>query len=56
MYNESIFCPVQRDFSQAIFGFLDSLSRLDPKSMLGQDFSSRVRDHFRAIGAPIPNS
>jgi len=44
------------DFKQAIFGFLESLSRLDPKSELGQAFSSRVRDHFRAIGAPIPNS
>ena len=44
------------DFRQAIFGFLESLSRLDPKSELGQVFSSRVRDHFRAMGAPIPNS
>ena len=44
------------DFKQAIFGFLESLSRLDPKSELGRTFSSRVRDHFRAIGAPIPNS
>ena len=44
------------DFKQAVFGFLESLSRLDPKSELGQAFSSRVRDHFRAVGAPIPNS
>jgi transposase len=44
------------DFKQAVFGFLQSLGRLDPKSELGQAFSSRVRDHFRAIGAPIPNS
>lgn len=43
-------------FKQAIFGFLESLSRLDPHSELGQDFSSRLRDHFRAIGVPIPNS
>jgi transposase len=43
-------------FKQAIFGFLENLSRLDPNSELGQAFSSRVRDHFRAIGAPIPNS
>lgn len=44
------------DFRQAIFGFLSSVSRFDPKSDLGQAFSSRVRDHFHAIGAPIPNS
>jgi transposase len=44
------------DFKQAVFGFLESLSRLDPKSELGQTFASRVRDRFRAIGAPIPNS
>jgi len=44
------------DFKHAIFGFLESLSRLDPNSPLGRSFSSRVRDHFRAIGAPIPNS
>jgi len=44
------------DFKQAVFGFLESLSRLDPKSELGQAFASRVRDQFRAIGAPIPNS
>lgn len=44
------------DFKQAVFGFLKNLSRLDPKSELGQAFASRVRDHFRAIGAPIPNS
>jgi len=44
------------DFKQAVFGFLETLSRLDPNSELGQSFSSRVRDHFRAIGSPIPNS
>ena len=44
------------DFKHAIFGFLQSVSSLDPKSVLGQAFSSRVRDHFRAIGAPAPNS
>ena len=44
------------DFKKAIFGFLEGISRLDPKSQLGQTFSSRVRDHFRAIGVPIPNS
>jgi len=44
------------DFKHAIFGFLQSVSSLDPKSVLGQAFSSRVRDHFRAVGAPKPNS
>lgn len=44
------------DFKQAVYGFLESVSNLDPKSSLGQSFSSRIRDHFRAIGAPIPNS
>ena len=44
------------DFKQAIFGFLECVSRLDPSSTLGQVFSSRVRDKFKAIGAPLPNS
>lgn len=44
------------DFKQAIFGFLESVSRLNPKSELGQAFASRIRDHFRALGAPVPNS
>lgn len=44
------------DFKQAIYGFLEGVSNLNPKSNLGQSFSSRVRDHFRAIGSPIPNS
>ena len=44
------------DFKKAIFGFLESVSRLDPKSNLGRDFASRVRDHFHAIGAPVANS
>jgi transposase len=44
------------DFKQAIFGFLESVSNLDPLSILGQVFASRVRDHFRAIGAPVTNS
>ena len=44
------------DFKQAIFGFLESVSKLDPKSYLGLAFSSRVRDHFHAIGSPITNS
>ena len=44
------------DFKQAVFGFLQSVSNLDPKSVLGQAFFLRVKDHFRAIGAPAPNS
>ena len=44
------------DFKAAIFGFLESISRLDPLSDFGQAFSSRVRDRFRAIEAPAPNS
>jgi transposase len=44
------------DFKNAVFGFLESVSRLDPQSDFGQTFSSRVRDNFRAIGAPVPNS
>jgi len=44
------------DFKKAIFGFLESVSRLDPASILGQVFSSRVRDKFKAIGAPLSNS
>ncbi len=41
------------DFKSAIFGFLDSLSILDPESILGKAFASRVRDKFRPIGAPV---
>jgi transposase len=44
------------DFKQAVFGFLESISNLDPKSALGLAFSSRIRDHFRPLGSLIPNS
>ena len=44
------------DFKEAVVGFLESFSRMDPESELGLAFASRLRDHFRAIGAPIPNS
>jgi len=44
------------DFKQAVFGFLESVSNLDPVSEFGQAFASRIKDNFRAIGAPIPNS
>lgn len=41
------------DFKSAVIGFLESVSTLDPESLLGQDFASRVRDKFRPIGAPV---
>ena len=44
------------DFKQAVFGFLSSVSNIDPLSILGQEFSKKVRDCFQAIGAPLPNS
>lgn len=44
------------DFRDAVFGFLECLSTLDPSSTLGQAFASRIKDNFRAIGAPAPNS
>lgn len=44
------------DFRQAVFGFLNSVSNIDPLSILGQEFSKKVRDCFQAIGAPLPNS
>ncbi len=39
------------DFKSAVFGFFNTLSGLDPGSVLGQNFRSRVRDKFRPIGA-----
>ena len=44
------------DFKNAIFGFLETLSRLKPETELCQIFSTRIRDRFRAIGAPITDS
>ena len=44
------------DFKNAIFGFLENISYLDPQSVLGQSLASRVKDNFKAIGAVIPNS
>ena len=44
------------DFKEAVFGFLENISNLDPQSILGQAFSSRVKDNFRAVGAHLPNS
>ncbi len=43
------------EFKQAVFGFLEGLSRLDPESQLSMVFADKVRDRFRAIGAPISN-
>jgi len=39
-------------FRNAVLGFLQSVSSLDPTSILGQEFISRVRDRFRAIEGP----
>jgi len=44
------------DFRQAVLSFLKGLSNLDPESMLGKAFASRVRDKFRPIGAPASGS
>jgi len=41
------------DFREAVMGFLQCVSNLDPSSILGKQFSSRIRDCFRAIGAPV---
>lgn len=40
------------EFREAIFGFFETLSGLDPGSEFGRSFRSRIRDKFRAIGAP----
>jgi transposase len=40
------------DFKKAVFGFFAILPILDPESILGQEFRSRVRDKFRPFGAP----
>ena len=42
------------DFRSAIFGFFEILSGLDPGSELGLVFRSRIRDRFKAMGAPDP--
>jgi transposase len=43
------------EFKSAIIGFLEGISILDPKSVLGKAFANRVRDKFRPIGAPVTN-
>lgn len=40
------------DFKKAVIGFFAVLSTLAVESVLGQSLRSRVRDKFRAIGAP----
>lgn len=40
------------DFKLAILGFFRLLANTDPKSELGQNFRSRVRDKFSPMGAP----
>lgn len=44
------------EFRQAVLGFLQKVSSLDPGSILGKELASRVRDRFRAIGGPVFNS
>ena len=44
------------NFKNAIFGFLDKLSKVNLNSHLGQTFSNRIKDRFRAIGPPVPDS
>ena len=39
------------DFKSAEHGFFAMLGSLDPDSMLGQSFRSRIRDKFRPLGA-----
>lgn len=42
------------DFRMEIRGFFRTLNGLDPKSELGRNFKTRIRDKFRAIGLPTP--
>jgi len=39
------------DFKLAVMGFLECVSVMDPESVFGKLFLSRVKDKFRAIGA-----
>ena len=41
------------NFKAAVFGFFAALSVVDPGSIIGQSFRSRVRDQFRIINAPV---
>lgn len=40
-------------FKSAVMGFLEYLSDLNPVSAFGKEFTSRVQDRFRPIGAPV---
>lgn len=40
-------------FKLAVLGFFKTLSGLDPGSLWGKQFRSRIRDKFRAIAAPV---
>ena len=40
------------EFKNAVFGFFEILSSLDPNSILGQTFKNRVRDKFSPISSP----
>ncbi len=40
------------DFRNAVLGFLQCVSDLDPDSILGKQFSRRIRDNFRALDTP----
>ena len=44
------------DFKLAIFGFLETLSKIEPGTAISEVFAKRIRDRFRAIGAPITDS
>jgi transposase len=44
------------DFKLAVFGFLETISKSPPSSALGETFSRKVMDRFRAIGSPITDS
>ncbi|OGN60292.1 MAG: hypothetical protein A3D96_05630 [Chlamydiae bacterium RIFCSPHIGHO2_12_FULL_44_59] len=43
------------DFREAVLGFFAVLSTVAVESILGQALRGRVRDKFRAIGAPTTN-
>jgi len=47
--------PSFEGFTSAIIGFFTLLSTLNLDSELGKSFRSRVRDKFKAIGAPTTN-
>lgn len=41
------------DFRNAVFGFLELVSGLEPESHLGSELRSRVRDRFRPVGSVV---